>query len=180
MLRDRALNLLRAHSPYGVPLENHCLRLGAFARAISEKGGVPFDEDLMYAACFLHDIGLCVKDPSEKNYLKRGLKFARSHIWNWDLSDAQRRVFEDVMLYSHALRTIPGITPGGELVRLAVRVEHSLGTYSHGLDKDSIRQVFDAYPRRGFNRVLLAFARTAVLEDGPTELVRVFFPECEA
>ena len=68
------------------------------------------------------------------------------------------------------------MSPAGELVRLAVRVEHSLGRITHGLDRSEIRVVFATYPRRGFNRVLAAFTKTVVFEDGALELLHIFFP----
>jgi hypothetical protein len=81
------------------------------------------------------------------------------------------------MLYSHSLKPVSGISPEGELVRLAVRIEHSLGQLTHGLDREFCRSVFAAYPRKGFNRVLLSFFRTTIVDDGAGELRRIFFPE---
>ena len=176
MLRDKALDILRKESAFGEPLENHCLRLAEFALALAESTGIETDEDLVFAACYLHDIGLCVKDPTEKNYLKRGLKFVRSKVRDWELDERQMKVLEDVMLYSHSVSSVPGMSAQGDVVRRAVSVEHSFGRISQGLDSTVRQRVFDKYPRRGFNRVLLSFFKIAIIEDGPKELLRVFFP----
>ena len=177
MLREKAMEILDCESSYGKPLENHCLRLAEFSMALAESEGIEMDEDLIFAACYLHDIGLCVKDPTEKNYLKRGLKFVRGKVQNWQLDEHQARVLEDVMLYSHSVSSVPGISHQGDVVRRAVSVEHSFGRISQGLDSTVRRSVFARYPRRGFNRVLLSFFKIAIVEDGPKELVRIFFPD---
>ena len=176
MIRDRALTLLRTVSKYGEPLENHCSRLAELAIALGEIEQIPMDEDLIWGACFLHDIGLCVKDPSERNYLKRGFKLVQKESAAWNLNEDQRQAMKDALLYNHSMSTVPGIHPLAELIRKAVSVEHSFGRITHGLDKRTVSSVFSKYSRKGFNRVLLSFFRIAILEDGPTELFRIFFP----
>jgi len=176
MLRDEALAILRAESTYGIALENHCLRLAEFSAALADQRAVPIDEDLIRAGCFLHDIGLCVKNPRISNYLERGLDFVRPKIEEWKLEGEQRKVFEDVMLYNHSLTEIEGIAPAADIVRLAVQVEHSLGKRRFGLDKGYCKQVFANFPRHDFNHVLWEFFKLVVREDGPTELFRIFIP----
>jgi len=176
MLRDEALAILRAENPYGIALENHCLRLAEFSIALAELRGVAIDEDLIRAGCFLHDIGLCVKNPRLANYLERGLAFVRPTMDAWRLDDERRKVLEDVMLYNHSLKDVEGIAPAADAVRLAVQVEHSLGRIRHGLDHALCRRVFDNFPRHDFNHVLLEFFKIVVREDGPTELLRIFLP----
>jgi hypothetical protein len=176
-LSRQARDLLRQVSVYGSPLENHCQRLAEFALALGKQRGIALPPDLIVAAAFLHDIGLCVEDAEERNYLKRGVIFVASYLEKWHLNDREKEIVEDVMLYSHSLKPVPGISAEGELVRLAVRIEHSLGRFTHGLDGDFCRAVFAKYPRKGFNRVLLSFFRTTVVDDGAVELRRIFFPE---
>jgi hypothetical protein len=176
MLNDEALEILRANSPYGIALENHCRRLAEFALALGEQRQVPLDEDLIRAGCFLHDIGLCVKNPRTANYLERGFEFVEPQIEEWALDEDQRRVFSDVMLFNHSIKEVPGISEPAEMVRLAVQVEHSLGRMTHGLDAAFCRGVFDNFPRHDFNRVLLSFFKTVMMEDGPLELFRIFLP----
>jgi hypothetical protein len=176
-LSHQARDLLRQVSVYGAPLENHCRRLAEFAIALGEKRGVAMPPDFIIAAAYLHDIGLCVDVPDERNYLKRGLLFIWPYVQKWHLSREEQKIVEDIMLYSHSVKSVSGISPEGELVRLAVRIEHSLGQLTHGLDRAFCRSVFAAYPRKGFNRVLLSFFRTTIVDDGAGELRRIFFPE---
>jgi hypothetical protein len=176
MYREKALELLREHSPHGEPLENHCLRIAELTLALGEHRGVAVDEDLVYAIAYLHDLGLCVESRSPGGYLVRGLQLARPHAESWGLDEGQLKTFEDGMLYNHSLAEVDGISPTGDLVRRAVQVEHSLGAVAHGLPRGEFRKVLRRHPRRGFERVLLAFARKAALKDGPAEVLRIFFP----
>jgi putative nucleotidyltransferase with HDIG domain len=177
MLQKRALELLRSVSPYGEPLENHCIRLAEFALAIGLKEQLEPDEDLVRAACFLHDIGLCVDYDTERNYLKRGLSFFQAQSAEWRLDAEQRKMLDDALLYNHSLVKIPGIDPQADLVRRAVSVEHSHGLVTQGLDRKFCRSVFVKIPRYGFNQVLLSFFRIAAIDDGPATLLRIFFPK---
>ena len=176
-LSRQARDILRRVSVYGLPLENHCQRISEFALALGQQRGIAMPPDLIVAAAYLHDIGLCVEHPTEKNYLKRGLLFIYPYLEKWHLSGSERKIVEDVMLYSHSLKPVPGISPEGELVRLAVRIEHSLGRFTHGLDRGFCREVFTKYPRKGFSRVLLSFFKTTVVDDGGMELGSIFFPK---
>ena len=176
MLKDKALNLLRDVSPYGIPLENHCLRLAEISKELCKIEQISIDEDLLYAACYLHDIGLCVKEPDEKNYLKRGLRYIQPKVNDWALSPDQVKFLEDVMLFSHSLPQMSSGGKEGDLVRRAVRVEHSFGRITEGLDRKTIKAIFKTYPRTGFNKVLLSFFRIALFEDSLKELPRIFFP----
>ncbi|MFO8073032.1 MAG: HD domain-containing protein [Polyangia bacterium] len=176
MYREKALEILREHNPYGEPLENHCLRVAELTLALGEHRGVAVDEDLVFAIAYLHDLGLCVESRSPASYLVRGLEVARPHAESWGLDEGQLQTFEDGMLYNHSLAGVDGISPTGDLIRRAVQVEHSLGAISHGLPRREVEQVLARHPRRGFERVLLAFAKKAVLEDGPAEVLRIFFP----
>jgi hypothetical protein len=176
MFREQALSILRAESSFGIALENHCLRLAEFSLALGETRGVELDEDLIRAGCWLHDIGLCVKNPRIANYLERGLDFVRPTMESWDLDEEQTKIFSDVMLFNHSLKRVEGLSEPAEMVRLAVQVEHSLGRRRHGLDRGYCRQIFAEHPRHDFNSVLLEFFKIVIREDGPTELFRIFLP----
>lgn len=176
MYTERALELLRSVSRHGTPLENHCSRLVEFALSIGQLRGVDLDADLFGGIGFLHDIGLCVQEPTAKDYLARGLAFSIGHMRDWGLPAEQETLFEQAMLYNHSFRPVPGLLPEAECLRLAVQVEHSLGRVRHGLDRPFVRDVFARHPRRGFNRVLLSFTRTAMRDGGPLGIYRLFAP----
>ena len=182
---EEALKILRKESRFGQALENHCLRLFRFFIAISEQRNVKLNEDLSLAACYLHDIGLCVsEDPknqpqkfSDRNYLKRGVRFLSPVLDSWQLSEQERKIIEEQLLYNHSLRKLSKCTEEAELLRQAVGVEHSRGVLSHGLSRSICREVFKEFPRLNFNRVLLSFFRIALLTDTPFSLPGIVLPK---
>jgi len=176
-LEGKGLDLLRSVSEYGEPLENHCRRLADFSLALGDDRGIGLDEDLVRCACYLHDIGLCITHPEERNYLRRGLDFALPRVKEWGVRGDDLALFEEIMLYNHSLKRVPGLDPRAEMVRLAVGVEHSFGVRSHGLSKESRRAVFARHPRRGFNKVLMSFFKTTLVDDGPTQVFGIFLPK---
>ena len=176
MFREKALTVLSAHNTYGEPLENHCVRLAKFALALAEKEAVDVDEDLIYAGAYLHDIGLLVADDDSKNYLIRGDAFVTPLMNEWALDDFQKQQMHDMLLYNHSVAAPKPITAAGDTIRRAVQVEHSLGRWSHGLDKRLIKRIFTDYPRRGLNAVLMDFTKTSIQRDGVRELYHLFFP----
>ncbi len=175
-LEDSGLDLLRSVSPYGDALENHCIRLADLSLALAANRGVEMDEDLLRCATYLHDVGLCVKSPGQPNYLKRGLAHVRPHVQRWGVSGRDLQMLEEVMLFSHSLRPVPGSTPQADLVRLAVSVEHSWGVLSHGIDRATLRSIFSRHGRLDFTRVLWEFTKTTLADDGPSQLWSIFLP----
>lgn len=177
MLRDDAQALFEAHDPYlDGSLRNHCLRLEAFTLALAERHGVRVDEDLVFAGCMLHDVGLLVKDPAERDYIARGARYVRARSEGWGLTSVRARDLDEIMRYNHSLVRVPGVGMAAELVRRAVQVEHSRGRLLHGLDRESYRATTDRLPWLRFGSVLLDFARTTLLDDGVRTLLPIFFP----
>jgi hypothetical protein len=177
MRAEQARQLYLEHRPYrGDALDRHCQRLAALTLLQGERHGVALDRDFVEATAWLHDIGLLVRLPGTRNYLDRGLRFVEPLVERWGLSAQQRGVFEQMMLYNHSARSVPGLCDEAEMMRRAVWVEHSLGALRHGLDRATIRRVFERYPRRGLTPVLLDFGRVTVLHDGPRQLWHIFAP----
>lgn len=176
MVREKALEVLNTHNAYGVALENHCIRLALFATALAKYKELDVDEDLLYAGAYLHDIGLLVPNDDTPNYLYRGAAFIAPFLTQWKLTKSQMRQMNDMLLYNHAFRTVPGITPIAELLRQAVWVEHTLGKWSHGLSRQTCTEMFVRYPRNGLNAVLADFTRISLKRDGAFEVFRLFFP----
>jgi len=173
-----ALALLRSNSPYGQALEDHCRRLHGFATNLAAQDGVVLDDDLLLAACFLHDIGLCVRDSSSRDYIERGLDFVEARLADsgLGLTAQQEESLVELMRTNHSLLPLRGLSPQAEMLRRAVQVEHSLGFISFGLPAEARAEVFSRFPRANFNQVLLGFFRTALVDDDPRALLHVFLP----
>jgi hypothetical protein len=177
MRAEQARQLYLQHRRYrGDALDRHCQRLAAFTLLQAEANGVQLDPDFVEATAWLHDIGLLVTLPGTHNYLDRGLRFVQPLVEGWELSAEQGRIFEQMMLYNHSVRPVPGLCAEAEMMRRAVQVEHSLGLRRLGLERDRVRAVFGRYPRRGLTPVLLDFGRVTVLHDGPRQLWHIFSP----
>jgi hypothetical protein len=181
MRAAQARQLYLEHKPYrGDALDRHCQRLAAFTLAQAERNGVVLAPDLVRATAWLHDIGLLVKLDGTRNYLDRGLRFVEPLVDSWELPERQRRMFEQMMLYNHSARPVPGLCDEAEMMRRAVQVEHSFGLHRHGLARAHVRDVFRRYPRRGLTPVLLDFGRITVLHDGPGQIWHIFRPGAAA
>ncbi len=185
MAAREARELFYKHNPYpGKALENHNIRLGHFATALAEKAGLPVDRDLLWTGCYLHDFGLLVNGSKlgqpeldlEPLYLRRSWLAIREQASEWGMSPNQREVLRDILLYNHGLLPQRRIAPIADMVRQAVHVEHSRGLFGHGLSKSFCSGVFRDYPRLDLTHILVDFARIAVLQDGPAQLLPIFFP----
>lgn len=177
MLQENALALFRQTNPYpSQALENHNLRIGTFAQALGEQRQVEVDQDLLWAGCHLHDIGLLVTISSEPQYQKRSFLFSKSHASQWGCSPSQLDILRQILRFTHSLRTVPGLDPLADLVRRAVQVEHAHGLITHGLSKQFCKEVFQRYPRLDLTNILIDFARITLIKDGPRQLLPIFWP----
>ncbi len=177
MLRAQARDLFLQHNPYpGDALENHCLRIAEFTMALAQTRDIPLDKDLVFAAAYLHDFGLLIKNRRVPLYLERGWRFVEPFASHWELDAEQYRELRDMLLYNHSLTPLPDLTPAGDLMRRAAQVEHSFGRWHHGLDQSTRERIFRTYPRLDLTRILVDFARITFLEDGIRTLKPMFFP----
>lgn len=176
-MREHALHIFEQYNPYGIPLKNHCERLRHFTLELAKNEGIEADRDLVFAGAYLHDIGLLIPNDDCENYLYRGAAFAKPLIKEWGLNSTQEKQMTDMLLYNHSFKSIKGISPIGEMMRQAVQVEHSLGRWTHGLNKSFIQKVFTEVPRKGLNHVLTSFTKTSLKRDGVKEIYRLFFPK---
>ncbi len=166
---------LNRYSGDGLP--NHCRRMGALTLALAAAQDTPVDEELVWAGAWLHDIGLLVSgDTSQETYLQRGLRHCAPLMDRWGVHGEARKTLTDMLLYNHSLRPVTGIAPAAELMRQAVRVEHSNGLLRAGLSRAVIQRVFMDHPRDNFTHVLADFTRITVLGDGAGTLPAIFFP----
>jgi hypothetical protein len=180
-----AKELFYQHNPYpGKALENHNIRIGHFAAALAHRAGLGLDSDLLWTGCYLHDFGLLVNGTkvglpeldSEPLYLRRSWLAVRGLVETWGLSGSQQEELRDILLYNHGFLPQRRIAPIAELVRKAVHVEHSRGFIRNGLSRAFCKGIFRDHPRLDLTPILLDFARIAVLEDGPAQLLPMFFP----
>lgn len=154
---------------------NHCLRLVELALLHAAHGGVEIEEDLLYLAAMIHDLGLMVKFEPGTSYLTRTREIARRELRDVGLDPETWRVLEEALLLNHAVHLPHPLLPLAECFRRAVFTEHTHGIQRFGLPRAAVRAVFDEIPFDNFATVLADFFwKTLVFE--PRTIPHIFFP----
>lgn len=175
-LRARAQDVFVRVSPYeGSGFRNHCERLFRFATALMRAQGLQFEEDVAYMIALWHDLGIVSEKDEGANYLRRSHALFLRESAAVDLPEVDPSVIEQCLVYNHRLLPVPNVHPVAECFRRAVIVEHSRGLKRYGLDRAEIRQVFDAFPRDNFDRVLLDFTWRTLKREPLTIVNGIFF-----
>lgn len=162
-------------SPYeGNGLRNHSRRLFHFAAMLMEHRGLVLDPALAYFIAMIHDLGLVSEQDQGVNYLRRSLALFHRETRGMELPAADPELIEQCIVYNHRVLPVPGLAPVAECFRNAVMIEHSHGLLRFGLPKQSVKPIFQAYPRDDFDRVLLDFTWRTITRE-PLTLVDGIF-----
>jgi hypothetical protein len=154
---------------------NHCLRLFQFARLHLATASQDDEDDFLYLAALLHDLGLMVPIRPGTNYLTRTVELARQELDQDNLNAEAWRQLEECLLFNHALRPPFALTPVAEAFRRAVFTEHSRGLQRFGLPRQRVKKVFRDIRYENFGFVLADFIwKTMVFE--PKTLRDVLLP----
>lgn len=163
-------------SPYeGDGLRNHCRRLYHLATMLMAKQGAPLDHGVAYLVAMIHDLGLVAEDVPGKTYLQRSFSLFERVTDGYDLGGTSPALLRECMVFNHRLLPVSGLSPQAECFRKAVQIEHTHGLARFGLDRDEVREVFAAYPRDNFDRVLVDFTWRVVKREPWTLLKGIFF-----
>jgi hypothetical protein len=88
----------------------HCLRTWAFATMFARRDRVEHDEELLYLACVLHDLGLTPthtgRDPNAACFAVEGARAAHELVHKHGASDARARVVAEAITL-HLNITVP-------------------------------------------------------------------------
>jgi len=157
-LRPQVLDAFARYSTYeGVGFLNHCIRLFELTKLVMEKEQIDFDDDLAFGIALFHDLGLTMPRGESPSYMHRSLTLFQNEFG--DLCDkVNPTIVSECMLLNHRMFPVPNCSPAGEAFRKAVWIEHTRGVKRYGLlDKATVRDVFERYPRANLDRVLLDF-----------------------
>lgn len=146
-LPEAALALVRATE--STPIADHSLRSFLYARIRAQHEGSTEDpdyrEDLLFAACVLHDLGLGTQVPGLARFEVEGADRAAALLAGHGApaSDVDL-VWEAIALHSsHGIADRRGL-----LTYLTYKgVFMDTGRYTDGVDEDQLRQVRTAWPR---------------------------------
>jgi hypothetical protein len=156
------------------PMERHCLRARYIAAELATQRGWQIDGELLTVAAILHDIGLYPSASRGGVYTADGAELARemlpAHGWSGERIE---RCAEAIDRH-HELRSQLGRGGEVEALRLADLVELSAGLLSFGLDRDWLRALNQAVPRRGLIGELTREVGRA-LRERPLTVPRIFW-----
>jgi len=151
-LTDACLRLVQ--SSESAPIADHSIRSFLFARLIAVHEGcvddAAYDEDLLYAACVLHDLGLGSLAPGKARFEVEGVDLAATLLSEHGVAAADvDRVWEAIALHSsHGIADRRGL-----LTALTYRgVFVDAGRFADALPAEQREQVFAVYPRPAGDR----------------------------
>ncbi len=140
-------------------LYGHCLRTWAFAALFARRDRVDHDEELLYLACVLHDIGLTGahdgRDPTAACFAVEGARAAQALLCEHQApADRARSVAEAISLHLNV--NVPD-RYGPEAVLLSKGVTLDVvGRRMERLPRSALLAVAERWPRDGSAALLLA------------------------
>lgn len=159
-LANACLRLVR--SSESAQIADHSIRTFLFARLLAAHegclGDAAYDEDLLFAACVLHDLGLGTLAPGKARFEVEGADLAATLLSEHGVAAVDvDRVWEAIALHSSL-----GIADRrGLLTALTYRgVFVDVGRFADALPAEQREQVFAAYPRPAGDRSV----RDAIIE----------------
>ena len=145
-LARQAEDLVRSVAP--AFLTNHSFRSHFFAVALADRDRVRFDEELLYVAALLHDIGLVEEFDSGRCFEEDSADAAaRLAEQEWE-PERMERLAEAIRLH---VATQIALDDGPEAYLLWHSTGLDVGGHRHGeLSAAEVEAVLDAYPRLDF------------------------------
>jgi hypothetical protein len=140
-------------------LYGHCLRTWAFAALFAQRDRVGHDEELLYLACVLHDIGLTEahdgRDPTAACFAVEGARAAHALLCEHEApADRARTVAEAISLHLNV--NVPD-RYGPEAVLLSKGVTLDVvGRRMERFPQAALLEVAERWPRGGSAALLLA------------------------
>ena len=130
------------------PVADHSIRSFFFARLLATQDGsvgdAAYDENLLFAACMMHDLGLGTSAPGKERFEVEGADLAAELLRQHGVATADvDRVWEAIALHS----SIGIADRRGLLTYLTHKGVFTDGGRFTDLPEDLRQQVFAAYPR---------------------------------
>ncbi|MBP2702932.1 HD domain-containing protein [Microbispora sp. RL4-1S] len=158
-LADASLALV--HKSESTPIADHSIRSFLFARLLAEREGClndpAYDEDLLFAACVMHDLGLGTLAAGQARFEVEGADLAASVLTEHGIGAADvDRVWEAIALHSSV-----GIAERRGLLTYLTHkgVFTDAGRFTD-LGAEMLQPIYAAYPRPADDRSV----RDAIVE----------------
>jgi HD domain len=129
-------------------LLNHSYRTYAFGAALGQLDGVDVDDELLFAAALLHDVGL-MTPLADVDFTRAGARFARDVAEEVGLSTAATDTVRTAITLHHS----PGVTKAQGSVAYLLSAGAGLdviGLHSWRLPPGGLSAVTSRHPRLGF------------------------------
>jgi hypothetical protein len=136
----------------------HCLRTWAFATLFAKRDRIEHDEELLYLACVLHDLGLTPahsgRDRSAACFAVEGARAAHALVHEHGASDERARIVAQAITL-HLNVSVPARL-GAEAHLLSKGVSLDVvGRRLHQIPSRATSQVIARWPRDGFGPELV-------------------------
>jgi hypothetical protein len=137
----------------------HCMRTWLFATLFADRDRLEHDEELLYLACVLHDLGLTDahdrRDPSAECFAVEGARAAHRLVCaDGESEDRARLVAEAITL--HLNITVPArLGAEAHLLHRGAWLDVA-GRSAHRLPPDTLRAIVRCWPRDQLAESLLA------------------------
>jgi hypothetical protein len=151
----QALQLCSEVSP--IELTNHCLRTYLWAYALAQLENLRFDEELLYVAAILHDLGLTPaynnRQPGIDCFAVEGAIAAKEFVAQrgWD-EHRQKLLAEAISLHLN-LRVELSRAVEAHLLNAGAAVD-VIGARLNLIEPETAEKVLELYPRVSFKKVV--------------------------
>jgi GNAT superfamily N-acetyltransferase len=141
------------------PLYGHCLRTWAFAAMFAQRDRVDHDEELLYLACVLHDIGLTEahdgRDPTAACFAVEGARAAHALLCEQQAPQERARTVAEAISLHLNINVPDRYGPEAVLLSKGVTLD-VVGRRMERFPQAALLEVAKRWQREGSGELLLA------------------------
>jgi len=141
-----------AGASYQGPLLGHCIRTWFWADLLGDRDGIKPDEELLYVACFLHDIALTDRHRPPQAaacFAVHGGEVARKTLTELGADPSYARDVAQAIALHMDIHVPTDQGPEAHLLHAGAHLDVA-GTRAGDLPRQTIREVVAKHPRDGF------------------------------
>jgi hypothetical protein len=139
-------------------LFNHCFRTWAFSAMFAARDRVDHDQELLFVACLLHDLGLTGAhdghDPTAACFAVEGARAAHSFVCSQGDSEQRARVVAEAISLHLNVNVHDDFGPVAGLLSKGVTLD-VVGRRMERIAPESISAVVGTWPRKGSGEFLV-------------------------
>jgi hypothetical protein len=137
----------------------HCLRTWAFAALFAKRDRIAHDEELLYLACVLHDLGLTAvhdqRDPAAACFAVEGARAAHELLCSHGEADDRARIVAQAIALHLNINVPERLGAEAHLLSKGVSLD-TVGRYAHQLPPAPVHDVNSRWAREGFSDYLIS------------------------